>query len=172
MRIHFVGLSLVSLVFVTACGPDKPAGAPGPASSTSLPSTDSTPPVATPSTSASAAAGATPTERVEEGGLRITDLTVGQGKEAKSGDTIVVHYTGKLEDGYVFDSSHKRNKPFDVKIGVGRVIKGWDRGIVGMREGGKRKLVIPHPLAYGEDGTGKIPPRSTLTFEVDLLEVK
>lgn len=84
----------------------------------------------------------------------------------------MVHYTGKLDDGYVFDSSHRRNKPFEVTIGVGKVIKGWERGIVGMREGGMRHLVIPPALAYGDSNTGKIPPRSTLGFDVELLEVK
>ena len=107
-------------------------------------------------------------------GLEITDTTVGQGREVKSGDTVVVHYVGTLDDGSEFDSSRKKNKPFEVQIGVGMVIKGWDKGIVGMKVGGKRKLVIPPALGYGArgSGSGKVPPNATLHFDVELLEVK
>lgn len=105
--------------------------------------------------------------------LKIEDLSVGTGREAKSGDTVSVHYLGTLENGTKFDSSYDRNQPFETKIGVGQVIKGWDEGIPGMKVGGKRRLTIPSELAYGDRGAGdKIPPGSTLIFEVELLEVK
>lgn len=107
------------------------------------------------------------------GDLKIEDLTIGEGQEAKSGDTVVVHYTGWLENGKKFDSSHDRNQPFEVKIGVGYVIKGWDMGIPGMNVGGKRKLTIPYHLGYGKYGAGdEIPGFATLIFEVELLKVK
>jgi hypothetical protein len=106
-------------------------------------------------------------------GLRITDLVVGTGAEASSGDTVVVHYRGTLEDGSQFDASYDRGTPFSFPLGAGRVIKGWDEGVQGMKVGGKRKLLIPPDLAYGNRGAGGvIPPNATLTFEVELLEVK
>lgn len=104
--------------------------------------------------------------------LIIEDIVVGEGDEAKEGDHIVVHYTGRLEDGTKFDSSHDRKEPFEVAIGAGYVIKGWDMGIPGMKVGGKRKLTIPHTLAYGKYGVGDIPGFATLIFEIDLLKVK
>jgi FKBP-type peptidyl-prolyl cis-trans isomerase len=110
-------------------------------------------------------------KRVEE--LEKEDLVVGEGKEAKEGDTVVVHYTGTLRsNGDVFDSSHKRGEPFIFRLGAGQVIKGWDLGVAGMREGGKRKLVIPAKLAYGPRAQGSIPANSDLVFEVELLKVK
>lgn len=105
--------------------------------------------------------------------LKIEDIVVGTGAEAKSGDTVTVHYTGTLTDGKKFDSSVDRNEPFTTQIGVGGVIQGWDQGIPGMKVGGKRKLTIPPELGYGEQGAGAdIPPNSTLIFEVELLDVK
>jgi FKBP-type peptidyl-prolyl cis-trans isomerase len=118
-------------------------------------------------------AGAKPVEGKNVDKLSIDDLKVGTGKEAKSGDTVSVHYTGNLTNGETFDSSIPRNSPFETKIGVGRVIKGWDQGIPGMKVGGKRKLTIPGSLAYGEAGSPpKIPPNATLVFEVELLDIK
>ena len=105
-------------------------------------------------------------------GLQIQDLTVGTGQEVKSGDTVTVNYLGTLTDGVKFDSSYDRNQPFSTQIGVGQVIKGWDEGIVGMKVGGKRKLIIPTTLGYGNQAAGSIPANSTLVFEVELLSVK
>lgn len=100
------------------------------------------------------------------------DLVVGKGAEAKAGDNVKVHYVGTLTDGKEFDSSKKSGKPFEFELGAGRVIKGWDQGVAGMKPGGKRKLTIPPSLAYGARGFPPvIPPNSTLVFEVELLEV-
>jgi FKBP-type peptidyl-prolyl cis-trans isomerase FkpA len=104
--------------------------------------------------------------------LEITDETVGTGREAKTGDTVRVHYTGTLLNDTTFDSSVGR-EPFEFKLGEGKVIKGWDQGVVGMKVGGKRKLVIPPALGYGEQGSPpKIPGGAGLKFSVELLEVK
>lgn len=105
-------------------------------------------------------------------GLQFEDTIVGQGAEAKTGDSVKVHYTGTLVDGTPFDSSLDRG-PFSFHLGVGQVIKGWDEGVAGMKVGGKRKLVIPPGLAYGESGAGGvIPGGATLNFEVELLGIE
>ena len=105
-------------------------------------------------------------------GLRITDLEIGDGAIAGSGQVVVVNYRGTLENGKEFDSSYGRG-PFSFPLGAGRVIKGWDEGVAGMKVGGKRKLVIPPDLAYGTRGAGGvIPPNATLIFEVELLDVR
>jgi FKBP-type peptidyl-prolyl cis-trans isomerase len=105
--------------------------------------------------------------------LQIEDLQVGTGAEAKSGQTVSVHYTGTLTNGTKFDSSKDRGKPFQFPLGAGRVIKGWDQGVAGMKVGGIRKLTIPPHLGYGERGAaGVIPPNATLIFEVELLGVQ
>jgi len=104
-------------------------------------------------------------------GLQYIDVKVGDGAEAKSGDTVEVDYTGWLVNGMKFDSSVDRNQPFQFPLGAGRVIKGWDEGVAGMKVGGIRKLIIPPDLAYGSRGVGPIPPDSTLIFEVKLLKV-
>jgi FKBP-type peptidyl-prolyl cis-trans isomerase len=104
--------------------------------------------------------------------LEIEDIVVGTGHEAVAGKQVHVHYTGWLTDGRKFDSSRDRGKPFAFPLGAGRVIRGWDRGVVGMKEGGKRKLTIPAELGYGAQGAGRlIPPNATLIFEVELLHV-
>jgi FKBP-type peptidyl-prolyl cis-trans isomerase FkpA len=116
---------------------------------------------------------ATPTEVTLADGLKYTDEQVGTGAEAQPGKTAVVHYTGWLMDGTKFDSSLDRNQPFSFPIGGGKVIKGWDEGVAGMKVGGKRMLIIPPELGYGARGAGGvIPPNATLKFEVQLLDVK
>ncbi len=108
-----------------------------------------------------------------ESGLQVIDVEVGAGAEAQVGATAVVHYTGWLADGTKFDSSVDRSQPFSFPLGGGRVISGWDEGVVGMKVGGKRRLIIPPDLAYGPEGRPPtIPPSAELTFDVELLEIK
>jgi len=108
-----------------------------------------------------------------DSGLKYYDLTVGTGETPKTGQTVVVNYTGWLEDGTQFDSSVARGQPFSFVLGTGGVIAGWDEGVATMKVGGKRQLVIPADLAYGETGSGgTIPPNATLIFEVELLEIQ
>ncbi len=108
-----------------------------------------------------------------ESGLRYSDITIGSGETPKKGQKVIVHYTGTLESGQKFDSSHDRNQPFKFTLGLGQVIKGWDEGLSTMKVGGKRKLVIPAELAYGSRAVGDvIPANSTLHFDVELLGVE
>ncbi len=109
--------------------------------------------------------------RVTESGLHYVDEVVGTGDSPKKGQTVTVHYTGTLTDGTKFDSSRDRGQPFEFKIGVGQVIKGWDEGVGTMKVGGRRQLTIPPDLGYGARGIGPIPPNSTLLFDVELLKV-
>ena len=105
-------------------------------------------------------------------GLGYVDIVEGTGARPRTGDSVSVHYTGWLKSGQQFDSSHDRGQPLVFPIGRGRVIKGWDEGVGTMRVGGKRKLVIPAHLGYGDRGAGVvIPPGATLIFEVELLDV-
>lgn len=104
-------------------------------------------------------------------GLKYTDVKIGNGASPVKGKQVKVHYTGTLENGKKFDSSVDRNEPFVFVIGVGQVIPGWDEGVMGMKVGGKRKLVIPSKLGYGSRGAGPdIPPNATLLFDVELLD--
>ncbi len=105
-------------------------------------------------------------------GLKYNDVVVGKGASPVAGKQVKVHYTGTLENGKKFDSSVDRNEPFSFKIGVGQVIPGWDEGVMTMKVGGKRKLIIPAKLGYGSSGAGGvIPPNATLLFDVELLDV-
>ncbi len=119
---------------------------------------------------------ATPVTETTDAGssekLKIEDIEVGTGEEVKKGDTVVIHYNGTLTDGTKFDSSYDRGEPFETQIGVGAVIQGWDEGVVGMKTGGKRKLIIPPDLGYGDKQMGSIPANSTLIFDVELIEIK
>ena len=129
--------------------------------------------VAACSQSAPSGGGGSGREVTTSSGLKYTDVVVGNGTEAKAGQTAVVHYTGWLMDGKKFDSSKDRGQPFSFPIGRGQVIKGWDEGVAGMKVGGKRELVIPADLGYGARGAGGvIPPNAMLKFEVELLEIK
>ncbi|MBN1409177.1 MAG: FKBP-type peptidyl-prolyl cis-trans isomerase [Calditrichaceae bacterium] len=112
-------------------------------------------------------------EVTTESGLKYTDIVTGDGDMPEKGQTVVVHYTGLLEDGKKFDSSYDRNAPIDFIIGTGQMIPGFDEGIQTMKKGGKRKLVIPPYLAYGSGGIPNvIPPDATIIFEVELVDIK
>lgn len=108
-----------------------------------------------------------------QSGLDFIEIEEGKGAKAQAGKTVAVHYTGKFQDGRVFDSSVSRGEPIEFTLGKGMVIKGWDEGISMMRVGGKAQLIIPPDLAYGESGAGGvIPPNATLVFDVELVKVK
>lgn len=113
----------------------------------------------------------TPSNNTTE--LQINTLREGTGSEVKNGDTVLVHYVGTFLDGKTFDSSRDRGQPFEVIVGNGQVIKGWDMGLAGMKTGELRKLLIPSDLAYGDNGFPPIiPPKTPLVFEVELMEIK
>lgn len=146
-------LLLSFAVLVAACNKDKPAPGSSPASAASAPAAKPAPPA---------------------GGLVVEEVKAGDGPVATSGKVVSVHYTGKLTDGTKFDSSydHPGQQPIEFPLGTGRVIKGWDQGLDGMKVGGKRRLTIPPQLGYGERGMGPIPPNATLVFDVELVGVR
>lgn len=104
--------------------------------------------------------------------LVIDDVVIGTGEEVTEGDTVFVHYVGTLTNGQEFDNSRNNGQPFSFKVGAGRVISGWDEGVLGMKAGGQRILVIPPELAYGERAVGPIPTNSTLIFAIELLSIQ
>lgn len=103
--------------------------------------------------------------------LVVTDVVVGDGRVAKEGDTLTVHYVGRTRNGLEFDNSYNRGAPFSLTLGEGRVIQGWEKGLIGMQAGGKRVLVIPPEMAYGNRQVGPIAPNSILVFVVELLAI-
>ena len=167
MQARLFALAFASMVLITACGRnDKPADAPAAASDSAAASNVDTVAPAAPGASDMA--------------LQKTDLTPGNGAEIKSGQTALVHYTGWLYEpgapdhkGKQFDSS-MGGEPFEFQLGAGHVIPGWDQGVVGMKVGGKRNLVIPPDMGYGARGAGNglIPPGATLVFDVELVEIR
>ena len=104
--------------------------------------------------------------------LVIDDVRLGEGKEVQSGDTVSVHYIGTTQDGVRFDNSYERGTPFEFTVGDGKVIEGWEKGLIGMKVGGQRILVIPSRMAYGNRKVGPIPPDSPLVFTIELMEIK
>ena len=173
------GIVLASLAGCTS--PDKPADTPPVAEVKHAPPTNSAPPAEPKQDAPPPAASASPDKKTETklkgkqmktaSGLIYEDIVVGNGKEAKNGDNVDVHYEGKLDNGTVFDASRKHgDTPFNFTIG-GRVIAGWNEGVPGMKEGGTRILTVPSDLGYGADGSGPIPPNATLTFKVELMKV-
>jgi FKBP-type peptidyl-prolyl cis-trans isomerase len=108
---------------------------------------------------------------IHESGLGIEDLKLGDGPGAKVGDVVEVHYVGRLVDGTVFDDSRARDEPLQFKVGDELMIKGWEEGIVGLKVGGLRKLIVPPHLGYGEHGYGSVPPNAMLEFELELLRL-
>lgn len=161
MRYLIVAAALVGLLLVSCGDGDEEEGAPG----------------VTPVPTGAEVEGGPPPVSGEatttESGLQIIDIEVGSGDEVQAGQTAVVHYTGWLADGTKFDSSVDRGQPFAFALGAGQVIRGWDEGVVGMKVGGKRRLIIPSDLAYGSQGRPPvIPANAELTFDVELLEIR
>jgi FKBP-type peptidyl-prolyl cis-trans isomerase len=177
MLVRVVGVLSVCLALAVLCGCESaPNGKPStPASPPSKPAVDAPAPApaAKPAPASESSEKAAPAKAAEVTKLEITDEVVGTGAVAEPGKTVVVHYRGTLTDGTEFDSSRKHGEPFRFPLGAGRVIRGWDEGVKGMKVGGKRKLVIPPDMAYGQEGApGAIPPNATLRFDVELLDVK
>ena len=179
MRVIALAVVLVLALVVCGCKAQQPETA-TPPTETTAPQTDSavseSPEAAEEVDPVEAARKlGTPTENevvTMDSGLKYIDVTVGEGGEANAGQMVSVHYTGWLVAGSKFDSSVDRGQPFEFPLGDGRVIKGWDEGVAGMKIGGVRKLIIPSDMGYGSRGAGPIPPDSTLIFEVELLGVK
>ena len=115
--------------------------------------------------------GSSPTDTSGSTQLGITEMVVGSGATAATGDTVTVHYLGTFTNGQKFDSSYDRGTPFSFRVGAGQVIQGWDLGVPGMKVGGKRRLTVPPSLGYGSQAYGPIPGNSTLVFEIELLSI-
>ena len=157
-------VALTAAIALTACTKKENTEAPKDAA----PAADTAAPATAPSPAATTGAAAP----APAGELKMEDVAVGKGTEAVAGKKVTVHYTGKLTDGKQFDSSVGKD-PFTFTLGAGEVIAGWDKGVAGMKIGGKRKLTIPSDLAYGTTGAGSIiPPNATLVFDVELLKVQ
>jgi len=157
--------SLIAVACVILAGCDRCSKKADPAATTAA--------IDQPATTTAAPAAEAPKDVVGDGTLQITEIKEGTGAEAQKGKKVSVFYTGSLTNGTVFDSSKDRSSPFNFVLGSGMVIAGWDQGVEGMKEGGKRKLVIPAKLAYGERAVGGvIPPNSTLVFEIELVKVE
>jgi hypothetical protein len=169
MWMRFVGLTLGGLALSACTGLTEPIAEEPVASASSAPAS---PPAQRPRPAPTALdVPSAPPPGSGSDKVTTTTLAPGKGPAAKPGDTVRVHYVGTLADGTKFDSSRDRKKPLDFTIGLGTVIRGWDQGVAGMRQGEKRKLVIPPSLAYGANGPPGIPPNATLTFEVELLAI-
>ncbi len=163
-----------ALVMTAACSggtaaTSKPAE---PVVVTALAQTAEPIPTVEPSVTASSDAGPEPELRLTDSRLGIVDLREGKGPEAQEGAWVTVHYVGTHDDGRVFDSSRKRDQPFRFELGGGLVIAGWDEGVVGMRVGGLRRLIVPPHLAYGERGQAPIGPNAIIEFEIELLSLE
>lgn len=173
-----LGLGLVGgfalLALVVACAGEEAGESPGEADTTAVVEEPAEPEAAPMASEFAPELGVDLGAMTEtESGLYHVTLQEGGGEVAEPGNTVVVHYTGRLPSGEQFDSSRERGEPFQFMLGAGRVIPGWDQGVAGMKVGERRKLVIPPELGYGASGaSGVIPPNATLVFDVELLEVQ
>ena len=154
-------VALVAALVLVACGGGDPE------------TDDDAAPADTPTADAGGGGECSTDYTTTDSGLKIRDIDCGDGDEAQRGDTLEVHYEGRLEDGRKFDASRDHGSTFEFQLGAGMVIAGWDEGLVGMKVGGKRELIIPPELGYGETGSPPaIPPNATLVFEVELVSIK
>lgn len=166
----FLIMGLVATL-LAACG-DSPTSPPAVTIGVNTPNAPQAPQLPNTPAGAGGVPAITGTSVKTPSGLEYIDEKVGDGAVATAGKTVSVHYTGYLTDGKVFDSSRTRGQPFSFPLGAGRVIKGWDEGVAGMKVGGKRRLIIPPALGYGAQGAGgTIPPNAQLIFDVELLNV-
>lgn len=176
-----LAIIIFALLITAACADNTPPPA-QPANNTTPTNSATAPtPAATPATGTTPVPGTSPApgNAADAGktittpsGLQYIDIQEGTGASPQEGQIVSVHYTGTLTDGTKFDSSVDRGQPLNFPLGVGRVIKGWDEGILSMKVGGKRKLIIPPQLGYGAGGRGKIPPNATLLFDVELVGIQ
>jgi len=183
LRKEIALIGLGALIVLTGCAPkaEETSGTNTPPASSNATLNMETPssagtttpetPAATTETPAEGAKGSGK-EITTASGLKYVDVKVGTGASPKVGQMVTVHYTGTLTDGKKFDSSRDRSEPFEFAIGIGKVIQGWDEGVMTMKVGGRRKLIIPASLGYGEMGQDPIPGGATLLFDVELLGIK